>query len=159
MVPTTLWSCLMLTAPRETALMPRVPPSLQPPTPPPATTDEKLSCRVVGFYPFPKRAGPLAWLFRDTHQAVDISCGSDRLFADFMTAGGGAHPVWWDDGVKWHVLLGGSIEGEVRMKNSGECIPGSKLERLRTALAAYDCRMNIYTNSARAAAAPLCHWS
>ena len=34
---------------------------------------------------------------------------------DFMTLGGGAHPVWWDERVQYTVLFGGNIDGEVRV--------------------------------------------
>ena len=39
---------------------------------------------------------------------------------DFMTRGGAAHPVWWSEPVQWHVLLGGGIDGEVRLCASHE---------------------------------------
>jgi len=128
----------------------------------------QLSCKVRGFYPFaggPR--GPVAWLFRDTHQALSV-VGEDkaRLHMDFMTEGGPAHPVWWDEGVKWKVLLGQSIQGEVRIRSGGRgglrlvegvgvggAAPGasasSKLERLREIAEAYDCRMNLYSNNCR----------
>ena len=121
-----------------------------------ALDDGRLEVRTLGFYPFPAGPaahGPLAFLFKDTHQAVSVgyaSGGSERLFADFMTAGGQAHPVWWDERVKWHVLLGGSIRGEVRIRSSGaRAAEGSKLERLRERLSAYSTDMNLYTNNCR----------
>ena len=112
-------------------------------------TDELLSCRVRGFFPFPSGPqGPIGWLFRDTHQAITVTndCG-ERLTMDFMTAAGQAHPVWWDESVKWQVMLGQSIDGEVRIR--GDCSPGSKLERLREAAERYDRSMNLYTNNCR----------
>ena len=118
--------------------------------------DDRLECKIVGFYPFPagvSKHGPLAWIFRDTHQAVSVktACGKDRLFVDFMTAGGQAHPVWWDERVKWHVLLGGSIEGEVRIRDSGSTRspPGSKLDRLRQYLRDQGNEMQLYHSNCR----------
>ena len=113
-------------------------------------TDELLSCRVRGFFPFPSGPqGPLGWLFRDTHQAITVTNGraGERLTMDFMTAAGQAHPVWWDETVKWQVMLGQSIDGEVCIR--GECSPGSKLERLREAAERYDTNMNLYSNNCR----------
>lgn len=114
---------------------------------------ERLACRVKGFYPFPQGVnGPIAWLFRDTHQAIEVTTagGTSKLLLDFMTEGGPAHPVWWDEAVKWRVLLGGSICGEVRVRRTGEiCKPDSKLERFKAAAMAYDTRMNLYTNNCR----------
>ena len=110
-----------------------------------------LRHRIRGFYPFPGGPrGPIAWLLRDTHQAIVITDGSDRVFLDFMTEGGAAHPVWWDERVKWEVLLGRSIRGEVRLRNSGvRGAPGSKLNRLREKAAGYDRNMSLYTNNCR----------
>ena len=120
-------------------------------------TREELSSKILGFYPFP--AGPeahgwLAWFFKDTHQAIAVrtSLGSSRLFVDFMTAGGQSHPVWWDERTKYEVLLGGSITGEVRIRDSGEPpAPGSKLARLRDFAAEYDSRhlLSLYTSNCR----------
>lgn len=93
-----------------------------------------LSCRILGFYPFPTPPpkGPLGWLLKDTHQAIMITSTSGdcstygtmkakktTVLMDFMTKGGASHPVWYDEFVKWKVFLGGSIEGEVRMKVLG----------------------------------------
>ena len=134
-----------------------------------ALTPPQLSCKVRGFYPFPGGPrGPVAWLFRDTHQALSV-VGEDkaRLHMDFMTEGGQAHPVWWDEGVKWKVLLGQSIQGEVRIRSGGRgglrlvegmggvasgldtTSPSSKLERLREIAEGYDCSMNLYSNNCR----------
>lgn len=116
---------------------------------------EVLSCRIKGFYPFPQGIqGPFSWLFRDTHQAILVSttAGDCQLFCDFMTEGGQAHPVWFDEATKWRVFLGQNIRGEVRIRirpAGGVVPPGSKLERFWVAAAAYDDRMNIYTNNCR----------
>jgi len=115
--------------------------------------DEYLSCRIIGFYPFPgERKGALGWIFRDTHQAIIVTSsatGQGRLFMDFMTEGGAAHPVWYDETTKLAVLLGGCINGEVRIRESAAPSPGSKLGRLRSAAVNYDSRMNIYSNNCR----------
>ena len=116
---------------------------------------EVLKCRIKGFYPFPGDvpAGIFGWLFRDTHQAILVrtSAGSDSLFMDFMTEGGAAHPVWWDEALKWQVLLGQSIDGEVRVRVIGEGgAPGSKLRRLREAAEDYSERpLNLYVSNCR----------
>ena len=65
---------------------------------------------------------------------------------DFMTAGAQSHPVWYDERVKWQVLLGGSIDGEVRIRGR-DPPPGSKLARLRQHAESYDTRMRLYTNN------------
>ena len=119
-------------------------PSLAAPSEAPTLLDEVLECRVRGYFPFPGGPrGPFAWLFRDTHQAISVfGTGPERLHMDFMTAGGGAHPVWWDEGVKWQVLLGGSIRGEVRVRGAA-ATPGSKLARLREVAESYDTDMNL----------------
>eukprot|EP00536_Pseudo-nitzschia_multiseries_P001116 jgi/Psemu1/2577/gm1.2577_g len=130
--------------------------------------EPKLSCRVLGFYPFPTPPprGPLGWLLKDTHQAIVIttvvsasapapapaSTPSDKeqqqqqqqqqqqrtkkitLLLDFMTKGGASHPVWYDEFVKWNVLLGGNIEGEIRVKVLGT---KPKEQDRRNAFAAY----------------------
>lgn len=131
------------------------PPAVAPPAV--ASRGDKLVCKIQGFYPFPKSAkqGVLAWLFRDTHQAILVSSADGRIFADFMTAGGQAHSVWWDDATKWHVLCGGCIDGEVRVRSSSkggmalDLSPDSKLARLESTLRDYDCSMNLYTNNCR----------
>ena len=66
-----------------------------------------------------------------------------------MTEGAQAHPVWWDEAAKWRVLMGGSIRGEIRVRSTGAICPGTKLDRMRAAARAYDCRMNLYTNNCR----------
>mmetsp|Transcript_35181 Transcript_35181/g.110536 ORF Transcript_35181/g.110536 Transcript_35181/m.110536 type:complete len:241 (+) Transcript_35181:63-785(+) len=127
-----------------------------------ATATERLTCRVKGFYPFPESegGGGLArWLFRDTHQAVavrsmrrsPVACESSSLLMDFMTRGGAAHPVWWSEPVQWHVLLGGGIDGEVRLRASGSAVPaGSKLAAVRDFAAAYDERpLSLYSGNCR----------
>ena len=114
---------------------------------------EMLCCSIRGFYPFPgrNRHGLLAKVFRDTHQAISVRSSRSPdawLFMDFMTAGGQAHPVWWDDFTKWRVLLGQSIDGEVRVKSRGQRC--AKLERLRKAAQrSYDTRMRLYSNNCR----------
>jgi len=130
--------------------------------------EEILSCRIVGFYPFPTPPpkGPLSWIFRDTHQAIIIrtSAGRDKLIMDFMTEGGQTHPVWWDEQVKWRVFFGGDIRGEVRVRSfprtssttataittsTTNSQQGSKLQRIAETARAYDCNMNIYGNNCR----------
>ena len=126
-------------------------PSLAAPSEAQTLLDEVLQCRVRGYFPFPGGPrGPLAWLFRDTHQAISVfGTGPERLHMDFMTAGGAAHPVWWDEGVKWQVLLGGSIRGEVRVRGAAGT-PGSKLARLREVAESYDTDMNLCVARLRA---------
>ena len=113
---------------------------------------ETLSCRIRGFYPFPGEvpAGLFGWLFRDTHQAISVttSAGNERLFMDFMTEGGQSHPVWYDDIVKWQVLFGVSIQGEVRIRGTGG-LSGTKLHRLRCVAEDYTNEMNLYTSNCR----------
>ena len=61
-----------------------------------------------------------------------------------------SHPVWWDERLKWHVLLGGSIRGEVRMRNYGPpSPPGSKMARLRHRLSAYGSDLSLYSSNCR----------
>ena len=59
--------------------------------------------------------------------------------------------MWWDERVKWHVLLGGSIEGEVRIRDSGSTRspPGSKLDRLRQYLRDQGNEMQLYHSNCR----------
>ena len=116
---------------------------------------DALTSRIKGFYPFHggRPRGPIAWLLRDTHQAIIVSSPTgDRVFMDFMTEGGAAHPVWWDEASKWQVMLGGSIRGEVRIRNprpSDALRSDPKLDRLRAAAAEYDRSMHLYTNNCR----------
>ena len=111
------------------------------------------SSRIKGFYVPRWARGPIAWLLRDTHQAIIVSSPTgDRVFMDFMTEGGAAHPVWWDEASKWQVMLGGSIRGEVRIRNprpSAALRSDPKLDRLRAAAAEYDRSMHLYTNNCR----------
>ena len=145
---------------------------------PSSSKDSMLSCRILGFYPFPTPPpkGPFGWLLRDTHQAIIVSVSStspltssasgDRVvkrtaMLDFMTQGGTLHPVWYDEYVKWHVFLGGNISGEVRVKLLGNkkrqqnenTTNGSqyddKMERLLLFARSYDCKMNLYGNNCR----------
>jgi len=86
--------------------------------------DEILTCRIVGFYPFPggpPRGSIVGYLFRDTHQAILIRSSSKKypvrsISIDYMTEGGQSNPVWWNESAKWAVLLGGSIRGEIRVR-------------------------------------------
>ena len=69
--------------------------------------------------------GPIAWLLRDTHQAIIVSSPTgDRVFMDFMTEGGAAHPVH-DSSVAMALvrvvvllLVSGSVLGYVRCHKS-----------------------------------------
>eukprot|EP00310_Coccolithus_braarudii_P010439 CAMPEP_0183363988 /NCGR_PEP_ID=MMETSP0164_2-20130417/77772_1 /TAXON_ID=221442 /ORGANISM="Coccolithus pelagicus ssp braarudi, Strain PLY182g" /LENGTH=102 /DNA_ID=CAMNT_0025539201 /DNA_START=11 /DNA_END=316 /DNA_ORIENTATION=- len=70
---------------------------------------------------------------------------------DFMTEGGALHPVWWDEMTRWTLLLGQSIEGEVRVRAHGPRCP--KLERLREMAEQYDTRLSLYSNNCRIFAA------
>ena len=151
--------------------------------------EPELSCRVLGFYPFPKSKsrGPLEWLLKDTHQAIVVTesipgraAKSKRVRMDFMTKDGGNHPVWYDEATKWNVFFGGSIDGEVRvrdlrtktkhrttnqtngqfrysdalpMDSSERNVTSSKLDRLIVYANDYDCNMNLYTNNCRMFAA------
>jgi hypothetical protein len=139
--------------PSERTWRRQTPPGLAPPAEGVMVpTRELLRCDIRGYYPFPgrRRHGVLAWVFRDTHQAISVrsslSPGS-RLVMDFMTAGGQGHPVWWDDATKWQVLLGQSIDGHVRIRSIGQ--PSPKLEQLRACAQAHDVRMRLYTNNCR----------
>ena len=127
-----------------------------PTTRPAAAADRViLTSRVRGYFPFPigeADRGPLYWLFRDVHQAVHVrSSEGERVTADFMTAGGAAHPVWWDENLKWRVLLGATIAGEVRVR--GAPCAGSKLARLAAYAREYDTGMHLYANNCRVFAA------
>jgi hypothetical protein len=123
----------------------------------PANMHHRLEQKVVGFYPFAEsKAGVMGWLFRDTHQAIIVHTKSEspqrRLIMDFMTEGGQTHPVWYDEATKWHVLLGGSIRGEVRIRESGlahDNNDSSKLGAVRNAAEQYPNRMNIYNANCR----------
>ena len=150
--------------------------------------DSRLKCRVQGFYPFPTPLpkGPLGWMLKDTHQAVLVTSvpppkraqtpcdsGADpgrtnsrpetttTLRMDFMTKGGAAHPVWYDDATRWKVFFGGTIEGEVRIRVLGTGIhrggdrnlPSERMERLVRFAESYDTGMNLYSNNCRVFAA------
>ena len=119
---------------------------------------EVLTCEVLGFYPFGTGVaghGASSFLWRDTHVAIRVrSSRGGALLMDFMTKGGQLHPVWWDERVKWSVLLGGSIRGEVRIRELGARAPAdSKLGRLRTVAESYDDEMNLYSSNCRTFAA------
>ena len=123
----------------------------------PTPRAETLSCRISGFYPFPESTrrddglcGILGWAFKDTHQAITVRSslpGGGRLMMDFMTAGGIAHPVWWDERVKWRVWLGGTIQGEVRIRMHGEQTRG--LRKVRALAEAYGDSMSLYASNCR----------
>jgi hypothetical protein len=142
--------------------------------------EELLSCRILGFYPFPTPPpqGPLGWVFRDTHQAIMVQSSSPSsssakgrrvsVLMDFMTKDGEFHPVWYNEIVKWNVFLGGTIEGEVRVRFLGNktkndyqqqhdleerCRKSPKMERLLKIARSYDCEMNLYGNNCRMFAA------
>jgi len=132
---------------------------------PPSQEDDRISCRIKGFYPFPSDPpkGPLlGWILRDTHQAILVESTSSsgtkrRTLLDFMTEGGAFHPVWFEERVKWSVVLGGNIRGEVRVRVLGkhknnaeeEQVTCPKMERLLQFAQSYDCDMNIYRNNCR----------
>ena len=152
----------------------------------PSTPDVRsanLSCRVVGFYPF---AGGLsrprgffkvlAWLLKDVHQAVVVTVAVDdedgsrsspgareKVRMDFMTKGGDGAEVWYNQQLQWRVLLGESIQGEVRIHRYGAAGRGApcsqpspsnpKLRSLIAFASRFDTRMNLYTNNCRVFAA------
>eukprot|EP00978_Attheya_sp_CCMP212_P008415 scaffold19817_cov31-Attheya_sp.AAC.1 len=74
-----------------------------------------------------------------------------------MTEGGAFHPVWLEERVKWSVLLGGNIRGEVRVRVLGkhknnaaeEQVTCPKMERLLQFAQSYDCDMKLYRNNCR----------
>ncbi len=151
--------------------------------------EPELSCNVLGFYPFPKSnsRGPLEWLLKDTHQAIVVTesmpgraAKTKRVRMDFMTKDGGNHPVWYDEATKWNVFFGGSIDGEVRVRDLWTNVKhrttnqtngqfqysdvhsldsleqnstSSKLDRLIVYANDYDCKMNLYSNNCRMFAA------
>lgn len=142
------------------------------------TERETLSCRVLGFYPFPTPPpkGPLGWALRETHQAVLVRSslhdgdggGGVGLLMDFMTEGEEFHPVWSNEAVKWHVLLGGNIRGEVRvrfvvssankeprnqMTEETEASLSPRMRDLLTFARWHDRDMNLYVNNCRVFAA------
>jgi hypothetical protein len=93
--------------------------------------DDILSCRILGFYPFPTPPpkGLSGWLFKDTHQAILIESSmykNQKLLMDFMTKDGELHPVWYNENVKWGVMLGSNIKGKVRIR-----VLGGKVGRRR----------------------------
>jgi len=139
---------------------------------------ETLSCKIVGFYPFPPPPpkGLIGWLFRDIHEAIIIRSSikgkNNAILLDFMTKGGQGHPVWWDENAKWNVFLGGTIEGEIRLRflgsrqqsesrdiidvsnntdkgNENQISSSPKIEKLIQIANAYDCKMNLYRNNCR----------
>lgn len=157
-----------------------------------AENESKISSRILGFYPFPNSPprGPLGWLLKDTHQAIIVTETMPRVAVrtsesrklksqktsvrmDFMTRNGTNHPVWYNEIIKWNVLLGGSIDGEVRVKVLGTktqrkttnstneelkddevlLLDSSKLKRLIAYANDYDCQMNLYGNNCRMFAA------
>ena len=143
-----------------TALVPMQHPAPRPAQPSASAHISPLEQKVVGFYPFAEsKDGFIGWLFRDTHQAIIVHTKSGspqrRLFMDFMTEGGHTHPVWYDEATKWHVLLGGNIRGEVRIRESG-CIAHddddpsfAKLCALRKIAERYPNHMNLYGANCR----------
>ena len=158
--------------------------------------EAKLYCRVMGYYPFPKKTTATTnsqqlfgigrfwkWLLKDTHQAIIITQQQQqqqqqhetiKVRMDFMTKGGANHPVWYNEIVKWHVWLGGTIDGEIRIKVTGGgggaeqrqrrqqqrgttlSTPSSStvaysptMQQLITYATNYNCHMNLYTNNCR----------
>lgn len=120
-----------------------------------------LTSKIIGYYPFPEAirtrdgmGGVLGWAFRDTHQAINVRASSTdcnhRISMDFMTEGGQAHPVWYNEAVKWSVFLGADIVGEVRIRESGkETVASARLESLKRHAESYPTRMNLYTSNCR----------
>ena len=74
---------------------------------------------------------------------------------DFMTKGAEFDPVWYNDAVQWNVFLGGTIEGEVRIRYLGKTTPNNaaitkpKLEKLLEIANTYHCEINLYGNNCR----------
>jgi len=163
--------------------------------------EEVLSCRVLGFYPFPNPPpkGVLGWMLRDTHQAILVESSYYSLFdggdernkttakkrsrspsrkrrkrrvmlVDFMTENSEFHPVWYDEATKWDVMLGGTIRGEIRIRDIGRKRrsnddegegddannntnngnhPKMEVEEFLRIANSYDRGMNLYTNNCR----------
>ena len=58
--------------------------------------------------------------------------------------------VWWDEAVKYRVMFGRSIRGEVRVRDPKRTItPDPKIQRLREFAGSYDCDMHLYRNNCR----------
>jgi len=90
---------------------------------------------------------------------------------DFMTKDGEFHPVWYNEIVKWNVFLGGTIEGEVRVRFLGGnkinhdqqhgdhdweqsiLTKNPKMKQLLQIARSYNCDMNLYGNNCRMFAA------
>lgn len=94
-----------------------------------------------------------------------------------MTKDGEFHPVWYNKAVKWNVFLGGTIEGEVRVRFLGTTTKQTrhdsndddddnddgaeqqttttrnttspKMERLLQIARSYNCDMSLYGNNCR----------
>jgi hypothetical protein len=126
---------------------------------PAIVTNEILSCRVRGYYPFSgKPRGLSGFLFGDVHSAIEITTSVDgkKLMLDFMTKDGQAAGVWSNESLQMAVLLGASIPGEVRLLGTGKRATrkdgeqlSPQLQRIMQFVEAYDTEMNIYRNNCR----------